>query len=346
MTAIQNVVQVTVDRQTNFPTVRDLNTILVLSVHTRFAEEYRIYETASAMLTDGFLTSDFAYKAVSAIFSQNPRPAKVVVGKKLSGDTYTVAVNKAMAAYNQFLFLITDATLDADKLAIAALIETTEKFYVLSSSAAAITSGTAGNLFIQLSTLLYTRTFYMYSLLGAATTVPEAAWCGRFAPVQIGSTTWIYKPLVGMIPDNLSPTQEANLKAVNACWYTTVDGDRQVVFGDNKVASGEYIDVMLGVQWIITRMRERVWGTMLNAAKINFDNAGIGKIQSDAMTVLAEAVGFNILSDSPQPVVTVPNALSLTSAERNTRNLAGVKFKARLAGAIQTALNIEGVVYA
>lgn len=346
MTAIQNVVQVTVDRQTNFPTVRDLNTILVLSVHTRFAEDYRIYETASAMLTDGFLTSDFAYKAVNAIFSQNPRPAKVVVGKKLSGDTYTVAVNKAMTAYNQFLFLITDATLDADKLAIAALIETTEKFHVLSSASAAIIAGTAGNLFLQLQTLGYTRTFYMYSLLGAAS-IPEAAWCGRFAPVQIGSTTWIYKTLVGMTPDVLSPTQQSNLKAANACWYTVVDGGKQpVVFGENKVASGEYIDVMLGVQWIITRMRERVWGTMLNAAKINFDNAGIGKIQSDAMTVLAEAVGFNILSDSPQPVVTVPNALSLTSAERNTRNLAGVKFKARLAGAIQTALNIEGVVYA
>jgi len=345
MTAIQNVVQVAIDRQTNFPTVRDLNTILVLSTHTRFAEDYRIYESASAMLTDGFVVGDFAYKAVNAIFSQNPRPAKVVVGKKLSGDTYTVAVNKAISAYNQFLFLITDATLDADKIAIAALIQTTEKFYITTSSAAAILAGTAGNLFLQFKTLGYTRTFYMYSLL-SANDAPEAAWAGRFAPVQIGSTIWIYKTLVGIVPDNLSATQESNLRAANACWYTAVDGDRQVMFGENKVASGEYIDVMLGVQWIITRMRERVWGTMLNNAKINFDNAGIGKIQSDVMTVLAEAVALNILADSPQPVVTVPNALSLTSAERNTRNLAGVKFKARLAGAIQTALNIEGVVYA
>lgn len=345
MTAIQNVVQVTVDRQTNFPTVRDLNTIFVLSTHTRFAEEYRIYEDVATMLTDGFVVGDFAYKAVNAIFSQNPRPAKVVVGKKLSGDTYTVAVNKAMASYNQFLFLITDASLDADKLAIAAAIQTTEKFYITSSGAAAIIAGTAGNLFLQLKALNYTRTFYMYSSLSGAG-VPEAAWAGRFAPVNIGSTIWIYKPLVGVTPENLNPTQESNLKAANACWYTTIDGDRQVMFGDNKVASGEYIDVMLGVQWIITRMRERVWGTILNNDKINYDNAGIGKIQSDVMTVLAEAVARNILADSPQPIVTVPNALSLTSAERNTRNLAGVKFKARLAGAIQTVLNIEGVVYA
>lgn len=345
MTAIQNVVQVTVDRQTNFPTVRDLNTIFVLSTHTRFAEEYRIYEDVATMLTDGFVVGDFAYKAVSAIFSQNPRPAKVVVGKKLSGDTYTVAVNKAIAAYNQFLFLITDASLDADKLAIAAAIQTTEKFYITSSGAAAIIAGTAGNLFLQLKALNYTRTFYMYSTM-SGTGVPEAAWAGRFAPVNIGSTIWIYKPLVGVTVENLNSTQEANLKAANACWYTSIDGDRQVMFGENKVASGEYIDVMLGVQWIITRMRERVWGTILNNDKINYDNAGIGKIQSDVMTVLAEAVARNILADSPQPIVTVPNALSLTSAERNTRNLAGVKFKARLAGAIQTVLNIEGVVYA
>jgi len=345
MTAIQNIVQVAIDRQTNFPTIRDLNTIFVLSVHTRFAEDYRIYENAAAMLSDGFVVGDFAYKAVSAIFSQNPRPSKVVVGKKIAADTYTVAVNKAMAAYNQFLFLITDATLDADKLAIAALVETTEKFYITSSGAAAIIAGTAGHLFLQMKALSYTRTFYMYSSL-SGTGAPEAAWAGRFAPVDIGSTIWIYKPVVGITPENLTPTQEANLEACNANWYTTVDGDKQVMYGENKVASGEYIDVMLGVQWIITRMRERVWGTMLNAAKINYDNAGIGKIQSDVMTVLAEAVARNILSNTPQPIVTVPNALSLTSAERNTRNLSGVKFKARLAGAIQTTLNIEGVVYA
>jgi len=345
MTAIQNVVQVAVDRQTNFPSVRDLNTILVLSVHTRFAEDYRIYESASAMLTDGFVVGDFAYKAVNAIFSQNPRPAKVVVGKKIAVDSYTVAVNKAIAAYNQFLFLVTDATLDADKLAIAALVETTEKFYVTSSNAAAIIAGTAGHLFLQMEALSYTRTFYMYSSL-SGTGVPEAAWLGRFAPVDIGSTIWIYKPIVGITPENLNPTQENNLKACNACWYTTVDGDKQVMFGENKVASGEYIDVMLGVQWIITRMRERVWGTLLNSAKINFDNVGIGKVQSDVMTVLSEAVSRNILSNTPQPIVTVPNALALTSAERNSRNLSGVKFKARLAGAIQTMFSIEGVVYA
>ena len=348
MASIQSIVSVSIERATNQATTQDLNTIAILTEHTRFVEDYKIYSSLTEMTEDGFLVGDKAYKYAQAAFSQNPRPPTLVVGKKAALDSYVEAIQELEAAYNQWLFLITDAESDidaptGDHLLIAAYIETTEKFYVI-HSADADAPTVLGDLGSALKALGYERTFGIYSS-NAAIGVPAAGWLGRFAPQQLGSATWIYKPITGITPDNFTTTQLTNLNNKNWNSYTTVEGT-PVVFGDNKVFGGEYIDVMLGVQWIITRMRERVWGTLLNSRKVSFDTAGIAKIESDIRSVLAEATDLGILAADFAPVITVPNALSLTSAQRNTRILTGVTFEARLAGAIQKVDGIRGTVFA
>ena len=343
MASIQSIVSVSIERATNQATTQDLNTIAILTEHTRFGEDYKIYSSLTEMTEDGFLVGDKAYKYAQIIFSQNPRAPQVVVGKKDALDSYVVAIQDLEAAYGQWLFLITDAESDADHTAIAAYIETTEKFYVI-HSADADAQTVLGDLGSELKALGYERTFGIYSS-NANIGVPAAGWLGRFAPQQLGSATWIYKPITGITPDNFTTTQLTNLNNKNWNSYTTVEGT-PVVFGDNKVFGGEYIDVMLGVQWIITRMRERVWGTLLNSRKVSFDTAGIAKIESDIRSVLAEATDLGILAVDFAPVITVPNALSLSSAQRNTRILTGVTFEARLAGAIQKVDGIRGTVFA
>ena len=352
MASIQSIVNVSIERATNQATTQDLNTIAILTEHTRFAQEYKVYTTLKEMTDDGFVVGDAAYKYAQIIFSQNPRAPQVVVGKKAALDSYIVAIQNLEAAYNQWLFLITDAETDVDHTAIAAYIETTEKFYVLhTADADALTTAEGGEgssstveLGAALKALGYERTFGIYSS-NDEIGVPAAGWLGRFAPQQLGSAIWIYKPIVGITPDNFTSTQLTNLRNKNLNCYTTVEGS-PVVFGDNKVFGGEYIDVMLGVQWIITRMRERVWGTLLNSRKVSFDTAGIAKIESDIRSVLAEATDLGILAADFAPVITVPNALALTSAQRNTRILTGVTFEARLAGAIQKVDGIRGTVFA
>jgi len=343
MASIQSIVNVSIERATNQATTQDLNTVAILTEHARFVEDFKVYTTLAEMSDDGFVVGDAAYKYASSIFSQNPRAPQVVVGKKATLDSYVQAIQDLEAAFNQWLFLITDAESDVDHTAIAAYIETTEKFYVIhTADADALT--TTVELGAALKALGYERTFGIYSS-NADIGVPAAGWLGRFAPQQLGSAIWIYKPIIGIIPDSLTSTQLTNLKNKNLNCYTVVEGS-PVVFGENKVFGGEYIDVMLGVQWIITRMRERVWGTLLNSRKVSFDTAGIAKIESDIRSVLAEATDLGILAADFAPVITVPNALSLTSAQRNTRILTGVTFEARLAGAIQKVDGIRGTVFA
>ena len=457
MATIQNVVQVVIEKQTNQITISDLNTVAVLSEHTRFAEDSRIYTNPTDLLDDGFEVEDFAYKAALLLFSQDVRPTRIVVGKKLTSDSYTVAINKLITSNNAWLFLITDAIDESDVTEVAGVIEATEKYFIWSTSEqdtlkvaspvlaapvqAALATFTTGGGTLPAATYYYkvvakdangstvgsneqsvtttgstsrntvswanvvgntgydiyrgtasnTQTLYFsvaadvvtFSDLGTAgtsgtvpvtnttgaagtvaalvslgydqtlamfnenenDTVPEAAWAGRFAPLLAGSTLWIYKGLDGVETSSLTTTQETNLNTKNTNWYTTISGV-DVMYGENKVIGGEYIDVQLGITWIVTRMRERVFGTLINQRKINFDTAGVALIESNVRAVLQEAIDNNIIAAQPAPQITVPNVLALSSAERNTRNLAGIKFTARLAGAIQTVLDIQGTVYA
>ena len=144
MATIDSVVKIEIKRQTNQVTVRDLETILVLTEHTRFTEDYRIYDSTTDMIEDGFTVEDNAFIAAQLIFSQDPRPSKVVIGKKLEAETYVDAIVRQQAAYNKFLYVITDATTDADKEAIATYVESQPRMiYVFSdSNAATLTSAT------------------------------------------------------------------------------------------------------------------------------------------------------------------------------------------------------------
>lgn len=352
MATIDNVVKVEVVRQSNNVTVRDLETILILTKHSRFTvdEDYRIYESTTDMLEDGFLTSDAAYIAAQRIFAQDPRPSKVVVGVvktvDLTTETYVEALVRQQGAYNKFLYVITDAATDAEKEAIADYVETQSRmFYVFSDSNADTYTVATTDIFSKLKAKGYDRSFGIYTKDGVGNAMIEAAWVGRFSAEPIGSAIWIYKELDGIIADGYTATEEAYLQSKNANYYTTVE-DESVVFGENKVVGGEYIDVLLGATWIEVRMGERIWGLIKAQNKINYTNAGISMVEIKLREVLDEAVAMNILTADDPIRVVVPNANNIPSSTRNTRILSGITFEARLAGAIQKVDGIRGTVYA
>lgn len=348
MATIDNVVKVEIVRQSNNVTVRDLETILVLTNHTRFTadEDYRIYESTTDMLEDGFLTTDAAYIAAQRIFAQDPRPSKVVIGVVKTDETYVEAIVRQQGVYNKFLYVITDTDTDTEKEAIADYVETQSRmFYVFSDSNAATYTSATTDIFSKLKAKGYDRSFGIYTKDGVGNAMIEAAWVGRFSAEPIGSAIWIYKELDGIIADSYDPTEEAYLQSKNANYYTTVEDD-SVVFGENRVAGGERIDVLLGATWVEVRMGERIWGLIKAQNKINYTNAGISMVEIKMREVLDEAVAMNILTADDPIRVVVPNANNIPSSTRNTRILSGITFEARLAGAIQKVDGIRGTVYA
>lgn len=344
MATIDSVVKIEIKRQTNQVTVRDLETILVLTEHTRFTEDYRIYESTTDMLEDGFVVEDNAFIAAQLIFSQDPRPSKVVIGKKLETDTYVEAIVKQQAAYNKFLYVITDATSDTDKEAIATYVESQPRMiYVFSDSNAATLTTATTDIFSVLKAKSFVKSFGIYTK-NTENKMLEAAYVARFSAEVIGSAVWLYKPLTGVTADTYSTTEETNLIDKNANMYTNLE-DEPVVYGMGKTVGGEWIDVILGVLWIEVRMGERIWGLIKNVNKISYTNAGLSLIEIKMREVLDEAVSMSILTADDEIKIKMPNANDIPSSVRNTRIVDGITFEARLDGAIIKVDGIVGTVY-
>lgn len=98
MASLSDIVNVTVSTQTAAIKQPGFGVPLIADAHSRFAERIRFYEDLDAMVTDGFLTTDAAYKAAAAAFAQNPQLDKLAIGRRalaptIQIDLYPTAVN-------------------------------------------------------------------------------------------------------------------------------------------------------------------------------------------------------------------------------------------------------------
>ena len=348
MLEIKDIVNVIINRETSSKTIRDLQTIAILSVHTNFGGElYREYTSASDMIKDGFLTTDYAYVAAQRVFSQNPQVRSVVVGKITGGVgvDYPAEIAKLQSANNNWFFLITDAVDDADKEAIATYIEAETAVYVFSNNKAdALLQATKTDIFSKIQAKGFVKSIGMHTK-DPDVVAPEAAWVGRFASAIIGSNTWIHKSLTSLVPEAFTRTEMSVLKSKNAHFYTKVGQDPSIE-GNANTLGGEKIHVILGAIWLKVRLSERVWNVLYTKDRLNYTNSSIELFRAEIVSVLNEAVNNNILTNDDGFSIQVPDANKLTSQERANGHLRKITFRARLAGAILFVDAIEGTVYA
>ena len=437
MTTLNNIVDVTITRETRTIQRASFSIPCFIAEHTIFAERAKEYTSLADILSAGFATTSAVYKAATLYFGQTVAPSKIIVGRRLvpsvtitptvadttvysfkangtlitftsdgtataaeivtglkaalttasipttgasgivatgtttliltpSGDAssianYTanlVAVNAASvedwvsatipavrAVKDQWYMLSIDTHIDATVLAVAAYIEgikaTSPKFYVFSSAASDIKTSATTDIFSLVKALSYTHTAYIYS--GMATSYAECGLVGRFAPEQAGSNIWEQKTIIGLTVDTLTPDEISYIHDKNGATYENV-GSVDVVIG-GKCADGGWIDESIFVDWLKSRIQESVWALLVNTRKIGYTSAGAAAIEGSMRSVMAEGIQVGGLAADPAPVVTVPNVLNLSSAQRATRTLPDVTFTARLAGAIR-ATTISGTVFA
>ena len=437
MTTLNNIVDVSITRETRTIQRASFSIPCFIAEHTIFAERAKEYTSLADILSAGFATTSAVYKAATLYFGQTVAPSKIVVGRRLvpsvtitptvadttvysfkangtlitftsdgtataaeivaglkaaltaaniptsgstgivatgsntliltpSGDAssianYTanlVAVNAASvedwvsatipavrAVKDQWYMLSIDTHVDATVLAVAAYIEgikaTSPKFYVFSSTASDIKTSATTDIFSLVKALSYTHTAYIYS--GMATSFAECGLVGRFAPEQAGSNIWEQKTIVGLTVDTLTPDEISYIHDNNGATYENV-GSVDVVIG-GKCADGGWVDESIFVDWLKSRIHESVWALLVNTRKVGYTSAGAAAIEGSMRSVMAEGIQVGGLAADPAPVVTVPNVLNLSSAQRATRTLPDVTFTARLAGAIR-ATTISGTVFA
>lgn len=188
----------------------------------------------------------------------------------------------------------------------------------------------------------YLRTAYLWS--DDQADFPDAAWIGEEFPKQPGSSNYAWKDLIGITPTSnavLTDSKIAILEGKFGNYYMKVGGANVTQKG--WVVGNQWIDVIVGRDWIKYTMQAAIYALFIQNDKIGFDDAGIGLICGAIRGVLKQAAGFGIIT--PSFVLNVPLAASISSGQKATRILPAITWTAELVGAIN-GLTVNGTITA
>lgn len=257
-----------------------------------------------------------------------------------STESWVTSLNAVTTVDNSWYVVSIESHIEADVLEVAGQIEGMKKVFATSSQSSDIKTTSATDTFSKLKALGYQRTFGIYSAT-ADSEYPECSWVGYQLQEQPGSNTWAYKALAGATVSSLSPTESTNVLNKNGSTYETVGGLNSTIGA--KMFGGEWIDVIIFVDWLEQRMKERLWNRMANSKKIPYTAAGAAIIEAEIRAQLNDGIRVGGLANSPAPTVSVPDVLTLSTNLRAQRVFEGITFEARLAGAIHF-VKIAGTV--
>jgi len=228
---------------------------------------------------------------------------------------------------------------DASVLEVAAWTETQMKLYFVCDSDTTLPSSATSDLAYQLKALNRNRTIVLFH--GDADDYADMAWIGAVLWYEPGAAAWGYKTLNGVTADSMTSSQEGYIWGKNANNYTVTAGISNTRKG--LVASGERIDVMIGVDWITARLQERLFTMLSNTPKVPMDDAGLLAVYQVVSSTLTEAEARGILI-SGQTKITMPKYKDLTSEQKIAGQLP-ISFTAKLVMSV-LFITITGVVTA
>jgi len=166
----------------------------------------------------------------------------------------------------------------------------------------------------------------------------DAGLAGIGLPQIVGSITWKFKQPVGVSPVIVSDGSNAELisKKVNLVVRTNSANFTK----EGTCASGEFIDIIRGIDWLEARIQENILSLKLNNRKIPYTADGLALISNSIRQVLRLGVNNGLLATFQ---ITLPEIADISSVDRINRVLKGVTFVATLQGAVHKT-EITGTV--
>lgn len=289
------------------------------------------YSSTQELKEVGFSTIDPVYNAAEKAFSQSPKPAKIYVAvqKLISGVAEAVDVTLDRAKAVTGWYAVCPVGIEEDRYQdIANWVEANNKICICQTTG--------------ISTHPVADTMNRTAVIHASSESDyiNAALLGRFLSYDPGSVAWSYKSLSTISAQSLSAQEINTLEQNNTSYYVSISGKNVVMGG--KMCSGEWIDTIHFCDWLVAKIQEKVYNLMLKYPKIPYTDAGIAMVQNAVMEALDAGVKSNGIAEPqqdgedevPSYTIVVPRASDIDEAVRKTRKLEGVKFTARLAGAI------------
>lgn len=247
-----------------------------------------------------------------------------------------------LAATNQDWYgLALDSQSENEINAAALFVETAKKITCFNNSDWGCgDAATTTDAMSDLKAAAYTRSGVLFSKKELLSYSGPAWVAKQFAGANPGEDTWAFKTLAGVKVDELTAAQRNAVLTKNGNIYTPTSGINITEKGTS--GSGEFFDVTRFVDWLRAEIQFRVYSALVNNKKIPYTDVGIDTIAAIIKGALLFGVERGGLEAGTVTVI-IPRVAGIPSAQRATRKLTGLKFNAKLAGAIHE-LEIEGNV--
>ena len=337
-------VVVVVTADTKPVAVDGLDILLVLTDGTADAKRYTSLDAVEKDHAKGTV----AYKKVAALFDQGksrPTPAKLIreikiVGLgELEGAELVEAIKTYQKKDDDWYTFLTDRTDDASIKALAEFAENSEpleaelasgvedhrKFYV------AQTENKELSVMRARAAVIYTEN---------AAENADAAWLGAAGAWYPQYVTWKFKMPAGISVPPLTE-EEKNVLEENNLNYVTDEYKRNYV-KEGVCTDGDYIDSVLGKDWIAKDMRNRIYDVFCENSNVDYTNAGFTLIGAAVLKALDEATKHGIIATDGKDKngiysVQIPSEDDATEEERRNRQMPPIIWEAQITGAVHGA---------
>lgn len=298
---------------------------------------YKVYEGDDALdlIKVDFAETTETYKLARAILQQDNRPEKVAIAGYDDTSGTPDVVFEELKGEAFYYVLTTSADVEEQEALVEAIDLQGAKVAILRVNDIADLEALEAS-GVKRAYVLYTDDVTRYI---------DGEFIGEYAADPAGSATAKFKQFFDVRRVNVTPTEVARIHAANGSTYIEKFGEAQT--SESKTIGGEHLDVIIGNDWVIANIEQRVQGLFLKNRKIPYEQGGANLVGTAVETVLLQGAKQDIVAEDtvgkPIYTVTIPEVDNMTEAQRASRKLTGVKFTFRLAGAIQSA-DIKGQV--
>lgn len=332
-------------------TVDALDILLISTAGKKDAKTYTTLEDLKADWPEGTVI----YGQAAAMFGQGkarPTPASLIKKVKVVGlaepetaEALVGAIKEYQATDNDWYIFLTDKTDGEYISALAKFAEDSEP------SEAELTAGVEDHrkfYFAQTAEKAFSckarRSAVIYT--GDLNEHAEAAWIGAVGPWYPQSVTWKFKMPAGVSVPALK-VGEVNTLEENHVNFVT-DEYKKNYIKNGCCLDGEWIDAILGGDWIAMKMRERLYDIFMANPNIPYTDAGFTLVAAGVFETLDEATGHGIIAEDPESgagiySVAVPRRAEATDVQAATRQMPDIGWEAQLGGAVHGA-KVKGLL--
>lgn len=292
-------------------------------------------------IDEGYIKGDPVYDICETWFKQEVHAPYLLIGLKGNDETYIQALQACLDIVPSiYIVMIEENSNIVIQEGLADFVEANNLLYLLSTTDSTVLNIGTADIASKLKAKRYNNTACFYSA-DANSPFAYAGLTANRLVSKLGSTPWGNRSVIYDRPKALTSTQRTNALNKNVNIFGTYLAQQKYCFQKGTCANGKFIDEVLARDSLVRALQNALIDRLTSDPKIPYTDAGLSIIESVMMKVFDIFISDVILEDY---TIEMPLVRNIDPAKISARILPDIKFKARLAGAVQS-IEISGILF-